>query len=185
MSIKKLEDSAFLSNIVAWLTSEDPDGIALDEKEKKHLEELQFVDNQIRAYKRSSRYIPLIMKTLSIGKAKAYRLVKETKLVFNSVEFMDKEYDRRMLYEMAMESYTMASAMRKPDVMIRAVREARELVGINGYQNELIDHSETRPHVFMFGFLPESLNVKLPADYKERAKELMERKQKVIDIGYE
>ena len=93
---KALKNTEF-ETIQLWIA--DPNSPELGEKEKKMFEILKFIDNQLMNHATTRDLIPILKKRFEISRSSAYEYIFNSKVLFNSVNKIDKEFYRRFLVE--------------------------------------------------------------------------------------
>jgi hypothetical protein len=110
---------------------------------------------------RSKFYIVgALIKEFQISQVSAYRIIKNTELLFGDLGKSNKEIKRQIAEEMAKEAYRIAKYKGETKEMISAARAYNEASGITRDDPEVIDFDKIQPSLIVM-VLPEGMEQQL------------------------
>ena len=178
MRKKRIPERDDLNEIIDYILSDKE--THLSEQLKEYLEKVDVADNLIRKYKIKKKVVNGLIKRFGIGSRYAYRLINDAQLVYASVHTASKDYWKEVIREMALKTYQKAVKAKDFTAQNAAIKNLIQIIGLDK-EDSGFDPTKIDIHTYILGFIPETLNVPLPANYQERLKEMKQKKLKALE----
>lgn len=170
-----------LDKIIEYLTNEETEGLKLSEKQQEMLNRYDFADNLIRKYIHRGRVANILMKKFKISKAQAYKDIRDSKIMFNSTNKLDKEYWRGVAHDWIVDCIRTAVLEKNNKDRIAAVAVFVKLHQFDKEFTDFPDFAAIQQNIYHITMNPEVLGINKDDDietrlekYKNRLKESAE-----------
>lgn len=176
--MKTLTTKSDNEKIIEYLL-QDGEGIKLSKALQEKLDRMDRCHDLIKRYGSRLRVVPILMKTIQVSKAEAYRIFQDTQDVYGSTMRTSREFWLDILLGFMMDSRE--KALIKGDFKSVAAIEKNMSSAIEKLagDNKSLPFEKVQPVAVMLGFFPGLTKVDLPEDWEDQVKELIKPKRKI------
>lgn len=135
--------------ILDHLTKEGDDRPVLSPEQEERLDMIMEADQLLMKYAQPTVIKLLVNRFPEISTSTAYRIVGESKEIFNTVNMVDRDFGRRLAIKWAFEAHDLAIKKRDPKALASVVDKLIKVFGLDRDDSGKIDPEKLEQHNYI------------------------------------